>query len=147
MKIRRILLLTDLSQEATRAFGPVAELARRLRARITLLHVVYDVGVDDCVAYAAPHSVPDIGRLVASARQGLEEHRTLLPAEAVEEAVLVGSQDVPRAITEYARAEGFDLIALSSHGRTGFRRLVMGSVAEAVVRRAHTPLLILPRQE
>jgi nucleotide-binding universal stress UspA family protein len=39
------------------------------------------------------------------------------------------------------------LIALSSHGRSGFRRLVMGSVAEAVLRHARVPVLVFPRQE
>ena len=46
-------------------------------------------------------------------------------------------------IAEYAREVGADLIVLTSHGRTGIKRLLIGSVAERVIRLAHCPLLVL----
>ncbi|TAH39633.1 MAG: universal stress protein [Planctomycetota bacterium] len=147
MAFRKILLLTDFSPEATRAFGPTAELARRLNAEIILLHVVYDPGVAPGVAFAAPKAVPDIGDWVAKAKTGLAEHRALLPADLTVRADLVASHHVPEAAVAYARERDCDLIALSTHGRTGFRRVVMGSIAEAVVRQSSTPVLLLPRQE
>ncbi|MCA9721025.1 MAG: universal stress protein, partial [Gemmatimonadetes bacterium] len=53
----------------------------------------------------------------------------------------------PQAIAEYARTHEVDLIAMSSHGRTGFRHLVLGSVSEAVIRHADRPVLVFPRGE
>ncbi len=46
-------------------------------------------------------------------------------------------------ITELAGSEGAELIVLSSHGRTGISRLLIGSIAEKVVRLAHCPVLVL----
>jgi nucleotide-binding universal stress UspA family protein len=50
-------------------------------------------------------------------------------------------------IVECAEREGSDVIVLGTHGREGYRRLVLGSVAEAVVRRAHCSVLTVPGQE
>ncbi|HXI36431.1 MAG TPA: universal stress protein, partial [Burkholderiales bacterium] len=66
----------------------------------------------------------------------------------VESAVEVRvAPSVALAIVDEAAQLGCDLIALSSHGRSGFRRLVLGSVTEAVLRRARMPVLVFPRQE
>lgn len=46
-------------------------------------------------------------------------------------------------IAQYAQANGFELIVMASHGRTGVNRLLVGSVAERVVRLAHCPVLVL----
>jgi nucleotide-binding universal stress UspA family protein len=55
--------------------------------------------------------------------------------------VLVG--DPGLSITDYAKDHGADLIVISSHGHTGLTRLMLGSVAERVVRLAHCPVLVL----
>lgn len=52
-----------------------------------------------------------------------------------------------RSIVETAEHEKVDMIVMSSHGRTGFARLVLGSVAEKVVRTCHCPIYILKPQE
>ncbi len=51
------------------------------------------------------------------------------------------------AIVRFAQQEGVDLIVMSTHGRTGLRRVLMGSVSEAVVRHAHCPVLTLRQAE
>ena len=53
--------------------------------------------------------------------------------------------NVAEVVCDYADEHGYDLIALSSHGRSGFRRLILGSVAEAILRHAHVPVLVFPR--
>jgi len=55
--------------------------------------------------------------------------------------VLIG--DPGHALTEYAGRIGADLIVIPSHGRTGIKRLLIGSVAERVVRLSHCPVLVL----
>ena len=55
----------------------------------------------------------------------------------------VGFGDAGQEIADYAKRIGADLIVLPSHGRTGLTRLLIGSVAERVVRLAHCPVLVL----
>lgn len=50
-------------------------------------------------------------------------------------------------ITEYAREQNADLLIISSHGYHGLKRMLLGSVAEAVIRHAHCPVLVLRRQD
>jgi nucleotide-binding universal stress UspA family protein len=69
------------------------------------------------------------------------------PQVPYEHHLVVGDPAV--AISDLARSEGVDLIVMGTHGRTGLRRLLMGSVAEAIVRRAPCPVFVLkePHQE
>jgi len=148
MSFRKILLPTDLSSEGERAFQAVTALAREHKATVVLLHVVENVGV-------APVGLPlPVSSYLPGTKQELERVRTLLaerrkkfPAgvEVVTEALVAPS--VPHAVVDCATQNGCDLIALSSHGRSGFRRLLVGSVAEAVLRAARVPVLVVPRQD
>jgi nucleotide-binding universal stress UspA family protein len=145
---RRILVPTDLSKEGDRALPALAELAPRLGAEIVLLHVIENPLVRPLRAGAArtgyvaasPEQVEDV-------RPELEERVRGFPADVQVRAEVVTGPDVPAAIHGFAAAEGCDTIALSSHGRTGFRRFVLGSVAEEVLRGARVPVLVFPRQE
>ncbi|MEQ1895079.1 MAG: universal stress protein [Planctomycetota bacterium] len=146
MLLQKILLPTDLSSEGERAFTDIDELARANQASIVLLHVIENAGAHPV---GEKRSAPT---LLAGTRQEIERVRALLgprckafKAQATLEVVVAPS--VSHAVCDYAAQNGISLIALSSHGRTGFRRLVMGSVAEAVLRNARVPVLVFPRQE
>ncbi len=144
MKLRQILVTSDLSDESVRAFAPVASLARETGASIVLLHVVEDVPI---VPYGAPLAGPlpsaDLGELTAAAKQALEGQKQHFEGLTVRCEVR-SSTSAAETIADTASDLGVDMIALSSHGRTGLRRLVLGSVAEAVVRHAHVPVLVFP---
>ena len=56
----------------------------------------------------------------------------------------IGSAVVAEAVTQYADTHDVDLIALTTHGRTGIRHLVLGSVAESILRHSHVPVLCFP---
>jgi nucleotide-binding universal stress UspA family protein len=147
MKIKHILLTSDLSDESARAFEPVAQLAAASGARVTLLHVVDDVPIPPAGApLAPPLHAPDLEATAAKAKEKLEEERHRLGNVESTADVRI-STDPARAIAEAATEHGADLIAISTHGRTGFRRLVLGSIAEGVVRHAHVPVLVFPRQD
>jgi nucleotide-binding universal stress UspA family protein len=60
---------------------------------------------------------------------------------------VIRARKVGQAITEHAREHSFDLIAMSTHGRSGFRHLVLGSITENVLRSADRPVLVFPRAE
>ena len=148
MQIRRILLPTDLSEEGERALVPVVELARRYHAALQLLHVVEDIAVGTSGdPLAPPVHIPGALQEMKRASAVLEERRQRVGPGIDVSAQVISASSVPRAIAEHAAEHGFDLIALSSHGRSGFRRLIMGSVAETVLRHATAPVLIFPRQE
>lgn len=147
MNLRHILLTTDLSEEARRAFRPVTALARESGARVTLYSVVLDLRVAPHGApLAPPLSDPDVDRELELAREGLAAERQQLAAELSVDCVVEVAEDVPKAIARYAADHEVDLIALSTHGRTGFKRLFLGSVAEAVLHHAHVPVLCFPRK-
>lgn len=146
MQIKKILVPTDLSPESERAFG-VAEFAKVLDATVVLLHVIENVGVAPVgEAFPRPAYLPGTQEEIERARELLTQRRKRFPAgiEIVTDVVVVPS--VPHGITDYAAEKNCDVIALSTHGRSGFRRLIMGSVAEAVLRHSKVPVLVFPRQ-
>jgi nucleotide-binding universal stress UspA family protein len=122
---REILFPTDFSPASAAAGRTAADLARRFGARLHVLHVVPPV-TDPSPAPAA------LGAAVAELGAGLA---------VVSE---VASGFPARKIVEYARRKGIDLIVLGTHGRTGFSLALLGSVAEAVVRRAPCRVLTVP---
>jgi nucleotide-binding universal stress UspA family protein len=147
MKIEHILIPTDLSTEALRPCGPMGELARDTGARITLLHVVQDLRfVPHGAPFAPAVSVPDIAFEIDAARTQLEQQAKEIGPEVQFQIEVVAAEKIAAGICAYAKEHGVDLIALSTHGRTGFRHLVMGSVAEAVVRHSEIPVLAFPRK-
>lgn len=148
MKIRHILLPTDLSADALRPCKPVATLAKESGARITLMHVVQDLRLPAHGApLAPPISAPDLGADVERAREALEEHRKKLPADVDVTCELLTAENVVGTVTRWADENKVDLIALSTHGRTGFRHLALGSVAESILRHSNVPVLVFPRTE
>ena len=146
MKISKILLTSDLSEESLRAFGPVADLARERGASVELLHVVDDVPIPPAGApLAPPLHAPDLESSVEAAKKKLVEQREILGEDLEVETNVFIAATPAEAICEHASRSGADIIAMSTHGRTGFRRFVLGSIAEGVVRHAHVPVLIFPR--
>lgn len=146
MLIQKILLPTDLSSEGERAFTAVEELARSVKAEVVLLHVIENAGAHPLgEKRTAPTLLAGTREEQARVEALLEARRKAFAAKTTVAIVIAPS--VAHAITDYAAQNGVSVIALSSHGRSGFRRLVMGSVAEAVVRSARVPVLVFPRQE
>jgi len=146
MKIEHILVGTDLSSEGLECCTPVAELARSLGARVTLLHVVPTVSaIPHGAPLAPPVEEPGVAEDVDEARASLEVQRGRFGDGVEFTPVVVTARDVAEGIIDYAKDNGVDLIAVATHGHTGFRHLVLGSVAEGVVRRSQVPVLVLPR--
>jgi nucleotide-binding universal stress UspA family protein len=141
--VRRILFPTDFSACAEGAFRHAAWLADRFGAELHVLHVVEDE--------APERAWPDTtgtGALQISVADVCEDLRLPPPAPeatfdvGVVEAEVAG-HDVPGAVLDYAVDEEADLVVMGTHGRHGWRRGALGSVAEAVARRAPCPVLTL----
>ncbi|ETX05969.1 universal stress protein [Candidatus Entotheonella palauensis] len=136
MHIQHILVPMDFSPDAEQALESAMALARQFQARITLLHAVH-LPVTTEVSLTAYFS-----EMQASAQRGMETYQKQVTDAGlpVDMFVLVG---VPfRKIIETAANEGADLIVMGTHGRTGVPHLMLGSVAERVVRLAPCPVLV-----
>lgn len=148
MKLNRILITTDLSTESLRPFEPVAELARNVGASILLLHVVQDLlATPHGAPLAPPMSSPDLGPEMERARAEIEKQRAHFGEDVEVSTDVISAVDVPKAIVAHAVDKGADLIAISTHGRKGWRRLAVGSVAERVLRESSLPVLTFHRPE
>ena len=148
MNVKHILVATDLSDEMLARAATVGTLARTLGARITLLHVI---GSHEAIPHGAPlaprQDEPADPKALEAARQQVHE-RVAEYGEGIDitPKVLAGG-DEAHEIVDCAIRDGADLIVVGTHGRTGFRHLVLGSVAENVVRRSKLPVLVVPRPE
>lgn len=144
--IRRILWPTDFSDVSRHALDHAIVIARWYESQITALHVgtpTIVLGRFAAVPSAAGEMLPG-----ESNRQGLEEQvRTWLsPATAagLPTDVMIDEGKPARCILERARTLPVDLIIIGTHGQSGFERLVLGSVAERVLRKATCPVMTVP---
>ena len=149
VEMRRILCPTDFSEPSARAFEHALVLAAWYQAPLTVLHVAPEPMVASPLVSAAALPYPG-GPFVADSswREGVDAELASQVGPA-ERAGLRASGDVREGhpATETVRAAqelGADLIVMGTHGRTGFQRFVLGSVAETVLRRAPCPVLTVP---
>lgn len=136
-----ILVPTDFSPDAERALEYAMALASALHVRVTLLHVISAV-------YWATGEVPGalsaivLEELEAAAQQGLEQALQRVRNAGLDGEAIVVHGSPFECIVATARDQGVDLIVMGSHGRTGLQHILLGSVAERVVRLAPCPVLV-----
>jgi len=136
LPIRTILHATDFSDSSDLAFRLACSLARDYDARLLVLHIARHPAIILVEALAPPE--PELYReeLTDMLHKLHMENSSLH----LEPQLLFGS-DPAAKIVQVAQESKADLIVLGTHGRTGLRRLLMGSVAEQVVRQAPCPVL------
>jgi len=145
---RRILVTLDGSETAERILPHVTELARCTNAELTLLRVVEPVDAAEAITEAGFVSSHALLLRELEAREYLVRIRARTSRAGVHPQLEVRSgAPTARVIVAGACELGADLIAMGTHGRSGLRRMVLGSVAEAVVRTATTPVLLLRTAE
>jgi nucleotide-binding universal stress UspA family protein len=137
---KKILHPTDYSAASRPALLEALALAREHDARLVLLHVVDTLGPEDLTyGESASADQPEAYR-----RRLFAELRHVLPPEAnVRAEYVLSEEDLVTAILRTQAEHGCDLIVLGTHGATGIRRWLTGSVAEEVVRRAPCPVLVV----
>jgi nucleotide-binding universal stress UspA family protein len=142
MRIKRILVPTDLSEAARSAVKLAAELGRAFRAELVLLFVVEPSYTSGDVLSAALASVLD--KLSETARAALAREVAILRERGVRARSRISEGTAAAVIVETARKVPVDLIVIGTHGRTGLSHVLLGSVAERVVRTAQCPVLTVP---
>lgn len=133
-----MLVPVDFSEHQGRLLEHVRELAPVYDMDVTVLHVVEMEGVPD--AYGVYSSLPDPGKLGARAEEALDEEMESLRADGINVSVAVKSGHPGDQILTYAEENDAAFITIATHGRTGLERMLMGSVAEKVIRRAPCPV-------
>jgi nucleotide-binding universal stress UspA family protein len=131
LAIRTILHPTDFSESAEAAFSVAGMLAKAHKARLIVLHV-YPLPISRGEGVDYPPDQAEMWRL-------LDRYYVPDPDVHVDDRLAEGS--APEEILRVAEEEGCDLIVMGTQGRTGLARLLMGSVAEKVMRGAHCPVL------
>src|SRR5262245_49077140 len=134
INIQKILYATDFSSYSNQAYFHAVTLAESHEASLTILFVFNPARQED-------------GESRQYWRQQLEQIRPVNPHIPVRHVFMEG--DPAEEIVAYAAKAGMDLIVMGTHGRTGLERLLMGSVAEKVMREANCSVLVvkLPRAQ
>jgi universal stress protein A len=144
--IRQVLVATDFSADSATALEYGRALARTFGAALHVLHVVEDVSLQLMMAggtVIGGATIVDLQRELEAAAaaqlHGLVREDDVRELSARE--VLRTGSAAARAIADYAAEAAIDLVVIGTHGRSGMAHLLMGSVAEKVVRTAPCPVL------
>jgi nucleotide-binding universal stress UspA family protein len=137
---QKILVPTDFSPHAQEAFRVGQDLASATGATVVVFHV-----------FRPPAVVSDGDRLLSAGARGetkdvWEELRKMQAKDSavrVEHEVIVADRPDAEHILRIIQERGCDLIVMGTHGRTGLKHLLFGSVTEEVVRRAHCPVMVV----
>ncbi len=149
---RHILIPLDGSPLAEIALTPALSVGRAMHSTYTLLRVVsaplMSLSTQSGHRPTASANSPEVAQAEAQARDYLEGVAARLRSEGLQVQTAISIRDKPVAgILDTAESLGCDLIALATHGRGGLQRLLMGSVADKVVRGAAIPVLVYRAQE
>jgi nucleotide-binding universal stress UspA family protein len=132
VSIRRILCPVDFSTCSVRALQQAFAVSGWYGAAVAVMHV---------------HGVPELPLMVDRDRLATELRTfvtTEAPAGCEVDCVLEEGDDVRRAILRRAAESKDDLIIMGTHGRSGFQHLLLGSIAERVIRTSETPVVVVP---
>lgn len=135
IRVQKILYPTDFSSFSNQAYFHAVSLAQAHRASLTVLFVYHPDRT------STPGSQGDEVVDKVYWRAQLEQIRPLDPGITVHHILLIG--DPAEEIVRFARDASMDLVVMGTQGRTGMDRLLLGSVAEKVLRDAHCSVLIV----
>src|SRR5271165_927553 len=138
LALRNILLATDFSESSTRALNYALGIAARYSATLHLFHCIdptpYNMGAPDAVQTAREAARRDMERLESDLRSSGQ-------ARNVEVKLRVEAGELVNILPGIVKDLDLGLIVVGTHGRTGWKKLVLGSVAEMVVDYASCPVL------
>jgi nucleotide-binding universal stress UspA family protein len=138
---KAILVPTDLSDRSRPGLEYAIEMANRLGAKVHLLHVLEPATAFPVIYAGIVSEAEFMGRREEAVSKALTQFAGDY-APRVELAQRIGTPFVE--VIRFARERGVDLIVMTTHGRTGVTHMLIGSVAERVVRKAPCPVLVVP---
>ena len=144
MIVQHVLVPIDFSATADQALTYAIALAQQLQARLTLLHVLdlTPVTVDEMPPGMTATYLDD---LETDAQYLLQASRERVQRAGLQAESLLVQGTPTQTIVDTAGEQGVDLIIMGTHGRTGLAHVLLGSVAEHVVRQGSCPVLVVRR--
>jgi nucleotide-binding universal stress UspA family protein len=136
--IEKILVPVDFSEHSGLSLRSAGEFARRYGARLQILHVVE---IPTYPYFYVPPETEILAERKETATKALAELVAEVIGETAEYEIFVSDGRAASEIIDFAEANGSDLVVIATHGLTGLERLLIGSTAEEVVRRAECPVL------
>lgn len=143
MELGKIVVGVDFSAESDLAVKHTVDIARRAGAEIVLVHVCPVAEAPDNVAGEQTEWHKFMRRQLAANRERLEDMRTSLRGQSVEVSHVVIDAAPADGLLQSAEELSADLIAVGTHGYTGIDRLLLGSVAERVIRHGKKSTLVV----
>jgi nucleotide-binding universal stress UspA family protein len=138
--VRRVLVPVDFSEASETAVQHAVEVAKTYGAEVHLLHVVEEVVYPS--AYGVEPALFPSDEVVARVEKTLGEMaRSDLGYEHVQVAATIGY--APMTILDYVQENEIDLVVIATHGRAGLDRMLLGSVAERVIRQSPVPVFVV----
>ncbi len=143
MKRPNMLVPTDFSEFSLKAFEAAASLSHLLGGTITPFHAYLPVSEMDSFYYSGVglSGHIDYEKVESSIKERLQATASKLVAGKILKPGRVGIGNPAYALTEAGK--DYDMIVMTSHGRTGFSRLLLGSISEKVLRMSHVPVLVV----
>jgi nucleotide-binding universal stress UspA family protein len=147
-RISKILVAIDGSEHSFKASEYALELAKSFGAQLYAVTVTYIPASDhlsqkevlskSLVENSSNNSMKDAGNWFESFNQNAKEDNIQLKTELINSA-----RPVDYVILEYAEEQKIDLIVVGTRGRTGFKKLMLGSIASSIVTYAHCPVVVV----
>jgi len=138
VQVRSVLVATDFSSASDKAISHAISIARHYRAKLCLMHVVSSVALNMAGPEAVAHATSLAFQDLTSVERQLVCGGVLRD---IEHGIMVREGDIWTELKEVIRNDGVDLLVIGTHGRTGLKKLVLGSVAEQIFRQAHCRVL------
>lgn len=145
VKIRRLLVPVDFSANCRKAVAYAMAFAKQFGASLTFLHVIqvnYAYGEFGAIDFSALER-----EMRGGADKELEAMLVAARAAGVTAERLIREGSPPKVIADVASELAIDLLVISTHGYTGLKHVLMGSIAEQVVRYAPCPVMVVRQQE
>ena len=145
--MKKILLTTDLSANSERAFPIAKELAEKFDSSVYVLAVVEDPAqvalvtvMDQPLVYGPDIQKEIIGNIKSDLNNLVEKFLDGVTCESV----VAEGDSAQHSILEFSEKNDIDLIIMATQGKSGVKRLILGSVTEKVSRQANCPVLLVP---
>ena len=151
---KRVLVPLDGSRFASGALPYAAEVAERFSAEVILIQVIKPatpiidagapVGVSPTASAIAVEATLEANKQKAAlARRYLSGKVQALKSRHIQSSYHVLTGDAARSIMEFSEREQIDLVVMTTSGKSGLKRALMGSVADAVIRQSGKPVLVI----
>lgn len=148
LPVKKIISPTDFSELSDMGLKAAIELAEHFSAELLVVHVVAPLSAVVASAAPAAHYLPEVMESIRTdAQNSLQEMmEKKVPSTIRSKSILLEGPPADE-IAEFAKEVNADLIVIATHGQSGWKRFMFGSVTEKVMRLAKSPVLIIGSKE